>query len=91
MVSYISFFIVNLWLFVVKAGIYKATIYFEKIVTEEEIALKNKQIENLKNSIVRREKLLSNENYVNKAPKELVEKEKETLQKEKEELQLLLK
>ncbi len=75
----------------VKAGIYKATIYFEKIVTEEEIALKNKQIENLKNSIVRREKLLSNENYVNKAPKELVEKEKETLQKEKEELQLLLK
>lgn len=32
----------------------KATIYFEKIVTDEEIELKNKNIENLKQSIERR-------------------------------------
>jgi len=38
-------------------------------------------------SIERREKLLSNENYVNKAPKEIVENEKIQLEKEKRELE----
>ena len=52
---------------------YKATIYYEKVESEEEKALKLKQIEDLKASIARREKLLSNENYVNKAPANIVE------------------
>ena len=53
------------------------------------IALKNKQIKDLQNSIERRKKLLSNENYVNKAPKELVEKERETLEEEIKKLEVL--
>ena len=44
----------------------------------------------LENSIKRREKLLSNENYVNKAPVNIVNNEKEQLKKEKEELSLIL-
>ena len=44
--------------------------------------LKNKQISDLEASIARRKNLLSNENYLNKAPKELVEKEKNTLKDE---------
>jgi len=35
-------------------------------------------------SIERREKLLSNENYVSKAPSNIVESERNNLQKEKE-------
>ena len=48
---------------------------------EKEKLLKEK--ENLEQSIARREKLLSNEGYVNKAPKSIVDKEKESLEKEK--------
>lgn len=48
--------------------------------------LKNKQISDLEASIARRKNLLSNENYLNKAPKELVEKEKITLKDEEEKL-----
>ncbi len=44
----------------------------------------------LEASIPRREKLLANENYVNKAPKEIVNAERETLAKEKKELEDLL-
>ena len=68
---------------------YNLDIYYEKEVTEEDIALKNKQIQELENSIERRKKLLSNENYVNKAPKELVEKEKQTLEEEIKKLEVL--
>ena len=68
---------------------YNLDIYYEKEVTEEDIALKNKQIIELENSIERRKKLLSNENYVNKAPKELVEKEKLTLEEEIKKLEVL--
>ena len=68
---------------------YSLDIYYEKEVTEEDIALKNKQIIELENSIERRKKLLSNENYVNKAPKELVEKEKLTLEEEIKKLEVL--
>ena len=75
----------------VKANEYEATIYYEKVESEEDKALKEKQINDLKNSIERRKKLLSNENYVAKAPKELVEKEKESLKKEEEKLELLTK
>ena len=69
----------------------KATIYYEKEETEEDKALKLKEIESLENSIKRRETLLLNENYVNKAPAALVEKERQTLEQEKEKLAILKK
>ena len=50
----------------------------------------NEEIEKLKASIERREKLLSNENYVNKAPKEIVDKDRVALEEEKEKLKKLL-
>ena len=70
-------------------GIFDATIYFEKVVTEEELKLKEKQINDLKNSIARRKNLLANANYVSKAPQALVEKERETLASEEELLKTL--
>lgn len=66
---------------------YSITIYFEK---EEDIETIKKEINNLKSNIERREKLLSNEGYINKAPKNLVEQEKEKLQSEKNKLEELL-
>ena len=54
-----------------------------------EKALKEKQINDLKASIERRKKLLSNENYCAKAPEALVAKERETLAAEEEQLKLL--
>jgi valyl-tRNA synthetase len=75
----------------VSYGNLKATIYFEKEVTKEDIALKNKNIENLKASIERRKKLLANENYVAKAPQKLVEEEKNKLKEEEKALEELLK
>ncbi len=65
---------------------YNLDIYYEKEVTEEDLLLLNKQISELESSIERRKKLLSNENYVAKAPKELVEKERFTLKAEEEKL-----
>ena len=70
-------------------GRYEATIYYEKQLTEDDIKLKEKQINDLKSSIERRKKLLSNENYVNKAPKNLVEEEKNKLNEELNQLKLL--
>ena len=75
----------------VQSGKYEATIYFEKEVSEEELKLKEKQINDLKASIARRKNLLANENYVNKAPADLVQKERETLLKEEELLSTLEK
>ncbi len=75
----------------VKAGKYEATIFYEKEETEEDKAAKEKQINDLKASIERRKKLLSNENYVAKAPEALVQKERETLAKEEEQLAMLTK
>ena len=69
----------------------KATIYFERIETEAEKAQKQQQIEDLKNSIARREKLLSNENYVNKAPANIVEADRQKLEEEKKKLEELTK
>ena len=69
----------------------KATIYFEKIETEADKALKDAQIKALTDSINRREKLLSNENYVNKAPKNIVEMDRKKLVEEKKKLEELLK
>lgn len=48
------------------------------------------EINKLKQSIERREKLLSNANYVNKAPSNIVELDRKKLKEEKEKLQLLL-
>ena len=49
-----------------------------------------KDRDNLVSSIARREKLLSNDNYVNKAPSEVVEAERNNLAREKEKLQDIL-
>ena len=68
----------------------KATIYFEKIETEADKLLKEGQIKLLKSSIERREKLLSNDNYVNKAPKNIVELDRKKLEEEKKKLEELL-
>ena len=69
----------------------KAQIFFEKIETEADIAQKEAQIEQLKSSIARREKLLSNENYVNKAPANIVEMDRQKLEEEKQKLADLTK
>ena len=70
---------------------YKATIYYEKQESEEEKALKEKAIADLQASIARREKLLSNENYVNKAPANIVQMDREKLEEEKNKLAELMK
>ena len=49
-----------------------------------------KEKERLQNSIEKRKKLLSNENYVAKAPQNIVEKEKEDLLKEENNLQNII-
>ena len=75
----------------VKTNNIKATIYYEKEETDEDKLLKEKQINDLKASIERREKLLSNENYVSKAPANIVEMDRKKLAEEKEKLEMLLK
>ena len=55
---------------------------------EKENLLKEK--EKLENSINRRKKLLSNENYVNKAPTNVVENDRNNLAKEEKELEIVL-
>ena len=64
----------------------KATIFFERLETEADKALKEMQIKALKSSIERREKLLSNENYVKKAPEKIVELDRQKLAEEKKKL-----
>ena len=70
---------------------YKATIFYEKEESAEDLAAKQKQIDDLKSSIARREKLLSNENYVNKAPANIVQMDREKLEEEKNKLAELVK
>ncbi|MCI9084617.1 MAG: valine--tRNA ligase [Bacilli bacterium] len=53
---------------------------------QQEIDKLYQEKEKLMQSIQRREKLLSNENYVNRAPKEIVDSERAQLEKEKREL-----
>ena len=69
----------------------KAEIFFEKIETEADKALKKSQIQVLKASIARREKLLSNENYVKKAPEKIVSLDRKKLAEEKKILEELTK
>ena len=81
----------NITKYNVSNSLYNIDIFYEKQVTEEELKLKEKQIESLKQSIERRTKLLSNENYVSKAPKQLVETEKQKLEEEENALKQLVK
>ena len=74
----------------VKYQDYDLDIYYEVVLSKEDLELKQKQIESLKQSIERRKKLLANVNYVNKAPQELVEKERKTLVEEEEKLAKIL-
>ena len=67
----------------------KATIFFEKTISEADSKLKLKQIELLKMSIARREALLNNPNYVNKAPQNIVDMDRQKLEEEKEKLKTL--
>ncbi len=69
----------------------KATIFFEKVESEADRILKESQIKILQASIARREALLSNENYVNKAPAKIVEMDRTKLEEEKKKLEELLK
>ena len=58
---------------------------------EKELGSLKKEKERLESSIERRKKLLSNENYVAKAPENIVNKEREDLKKEEEQLELISK
>ena len=69
----------------------KATIYFEKQMSEADEELRLQQIKSLEESIARREKLLANENYVNKAPANIVEMDRQKLEEEKKKLEELKK
>ncbi len=71
---------------------YKFDIYFDNSKNSEEEKQKiQEEILKLEASIERRKKLLSNENYVNKAPKAIVNKEREDLAKEEHKLEILRK
>ena len=83
--------ILNIKKYDVEVNIYKATIYYEKEETAFDLKQKEKEIEELKKSIERREKLLSNPNYVNKAPANIVEMDKQKLEEEKNKLALMVK
>ena len=63
--------------------------FYEEI--EEDSSKKEEEIKKLEASIERREKLLSNENYVSKAPANIVEADRKKLSEEKEKLELLKK
>ena len=65
--------------------------FFEKIETPEDKNIKEKQINTLKESIARRQKLLSNINYVSKAPENIVNADRKKLAEEKKILEELLK
>ncbi len=65
------------------------SLYYDGRLTNEEKEKLSKEKERLISSIARRENLLSNEGYINKAPKEIVENEKNSLIKDKKELELI--
>ena len=76
--------------FTVQFGRFKAVVFYLKEETEEDVKLKEKQIENLRASISKRERLLSNQGFVSKAPDNLVNDEKKKLDEEKKLLESLL-
>ena len=69
-----------------KSNLIDITYYFKNEVNKDEIL---SDIKKLKESIERRKKLLSNENYVNKAPKNIVDLDREKLKEEESKLKLL--
>ncbi len=69
---------------------YSITVLYDKD-TDNDTMLLEKQINDLKASIERRQKLLSNEGYVNKAPSNIVDAERKKLQEEEELLEKLTK
>lgn len=66
-----------------QSTIIQITYYFENEVNREQI---EEDIKKLQASIERREKLLANENYVSKAPKNIVDMDREKLKEEQEKL-----
>ena len=81
----------NIQSFKVNTSNYEGIIYYEKVLSEEDKKLIQKQILELELSINKRKNLLGNENFVSKAPHQLVEKEKEKLQEEIDLLEKLKK
>lgn len=69
-----------------KSSLINITYFFKNEVNKEEI---EENIKKLKDSIERRKKLLNNENYVNKAPKNIVDLDREKLKEEEAKLKLL--
>jgi len=66
-------------------------LYYEgKALTSDDMENIKKEIEGLKNSIERRQKLLSNEKYVQNAPSKIVEEERQKLNEEENKLKTLL-
>lgn len=68
---------------------YDATIYFESVMSDEDKLNLEKEIQSLKASIAKRKALLANENFVNRAPSNLVEQERVKLAQEEEKLHKL--
>ena len=66
-----------------QSSLVQITYYFENEINKEQI---EEDIKKLQASIERREKLLANENYVNKAPKNIVDMDREKLKEEQEKL-----
>ncbi len=64
------------------------TYFFEQEQVDTKVL--EEEVNKLKSSIERREKLLSNENYINKAPANIVEMDRKKLAEEKEKLSYLL-
>ena len=64
------------------------TYFFEQDQVDTKVL--EEEVNKLKSSIERREKLLSNENYINKAPANIVEMDRKKLAEEKEKLSYLL-
>ncbi len=70
-----------------KSNIIDITFYQKGKEINKELLIK--EIENLKQSIEKRKKLLSNENYTNKAPKNVVDLDRQKLKEEEEKLKHL--
>ncbi len=64
------------------------TYYYEG--KQEDDTKKEEEIKKLEESIARREKLLNNENYISKAPANIVDNDRKKLAEEKEKLDILL-
>lgn len=64
-------------------------IHYYEVAQENNVEAREEEIKKLEASIERREKLLSNENYINKAPANIVDADRKKLKEEQEKLQLL--